>query len=237
MLSDDSVPEDEKDARLHHADGASFQQALDVGCHICIQSWVQFERPTALGQTRYYLFLERQSPDCSRVCIDHYEILPKFRSSNIALGRARLYLQPWPIEHDQMTAAHGATKEANTGLSGSTRSGQSFAFLTSKYERCRANHQKCFLAQAGQYLPTRLLDIGSEEAGNICLVSRKNFRPNAEYSTLSHCWGQAVSQKLTTSTEAMLRNGIAIGELPRTFQHAVKVSTELKIPYLWIDSL
>lgn len=302
MLADEYIPEEEF-AQIHHRDGESFQQALDMGCQICTQSWYQLERPAALGRTTYHLTADKNAPEILGLTFAHvvgsdgshsgseeslsdslqsfatvrsYDLRSKdlreddrqpehlqpegsqpdvshsedYKSedynsedhhsedhksegsqsehSQSEDDHAGFIFRPWSVEYAQMAAAR---------LSNSTRSAQSFAFLTSKLANCRANHQDCSYSQISQYIPTRLLDVGGEGTKVIHLVSRDDVRANAEYATLSHCWGQAVSQKLTQSTEAMLRNEIAISNLPRTFQDAVEVSQKMRIPYLWIDSL
>jgi hypothetical protein len=59
---------------------------------------------------------------------------------------------------------------------------------------------------------------------------------------LSHRWGELTDeqkQRYCTTKENITRRGegFKIDELPRTFQDAVKVTRELRIRYLWIDSL
>lgn len=55
--------------------------------------------------------------------------------------------------------------------------------------------------------------------------------------TLSHCWGDGQHIKLRRTCSESFKNGIALEDLPRTFQDAVTTARRLKISYLWIDSL
>lgn len=57
------------------------------------------------------------------------------------------------------------------------------------------------------------------------------------YATLSHCWGLSSPLTTTLATLETRKSGIALQELPLTFQHAVIVARQLEIPFLWIDSL
>ncbi|KAB2574045.1 hypothetical protein DBV05_g7326 [Lasiodiplodia theobromae] len=62
--------------------------------------------------------------------------------------------------------------------------------------------------------------------------------PNIQYIALSHRWGTK-SQPMTTkhSTLQERRNRIPFASLPLTFRHAVQVTRDLGVRYLWIDSL
>ena len=55
--------------------------------------------------------------------------------------------------------------------------------------------------------------------------------------TLSHCWGQRELIKNTNATYKTLQAGIADSQLPPLYRDVVKVCRDLKIHYLWIDSL
>lgn len=63
-----------------------------------------------------------------------------------------------------------------------------------------------------------------------------------EYIALSHCWGDLsveAKKEFCTTTEnfTQRRIGFNVSSLPKTFQDAVRVTRELGILYLWIDSL
>jgi hypothetical protein len=60
-----------------------------------------------------------------------------------------------------------------------------------------------------------------------------------EYIALSHCWGGDVVGKLTTKNYAALRRRIFEGpdSLPQTFIDAIKITREMGLRHLWIDSL
>jgi hypothetical protein len=58
------------------------------------------------------------------------------------------------------------------------------------------------------------------------------------YTVLSHCWGKDPQRiMLTKSTVEMLKEGIALSSLPKTFQDAIAVTRTFQIQYIWIDSL
>jgi hypothetical protein len=57
------------------------------------------------------------------------------------------------------------------------------------------------------------------------------------YFTLSHCWGGSQPVKLTCESEQLLRDGIDIDVLPKTFQHAIQICRQMDVSYMWIDSM
>jgi hypothetical protein len=60
----------------------------------------------------------------------------------------------------------------------------------------------------------------------------------AAYTVLSHCWGKNPQHiMLTKSTVEMLKTGIALSSLPKTFQDAIAITRIFDIQYVWIDSL
>lgn len=131
--------------------------------------------------------------------------------------------------------AHTSRHRVET-LSTSTLSDDSIAFLKERLEHCLEQHSRCS-AILGRP-PTRLLRIQMSEAetGQVYLEDSKSFG-KYEYATLSHCWGDVQPIKLTRSTEANLRAGVALRELPKTFRDAVYVCDRLGLRYIWIDSL
>lgn len=230
MLANEDIPKQRGKARWHHVDGGSFQQSLDMGCHICTQSWVKFDRPGVLGPTKYSLSKENSS-EFHEFSISHY-IRPQE-----GYDSAYFVAQPWSIQHAQLIGKGRIASNSDTWLSDSTGSDQSFEFLASKYRECLLHHRKCSVALAGRYMPTRLLDINDEDADSVRLVDMIRSTRGAYYVTVSHCWGNSISFKLIQSTETSLRGGIPISRLPRTFEHAVVVARKMNLRYLWIDSL
>ncbi|KAF2175131.1 hypothetical protein K469DRAFT_537459, partial [Zopfia rhizophila CBS 207.26] len=57
------------------------------------------------------------------------------------------------------------------------------------------------------------------------------------YVTLSHCWGGRYRCDLRKDTYIGLRAFIPITKLGRNFQHAITITRQLEIHYLWIGSL
>lgn len=87
-------------------------------------------------------------------------------------------------------------------------------------------------------LPTRLLQIGfASDDSAIYLVIGDRLPHNTPYATLSHCWGGKLPIKLTTKNLKSYTQRIPVEDLTVKFRQAVKVTREIGINYLWIDSL
>lgn len=108
---------------------------------------------------------------------------------------------------------------------------------------CKANHAQCRLHHASssrKWRPTRLISFTESpgrETDVIRLVDGASLPDDAEYVALSHCWGKVHLTRLLASTEADLRAGYPISQLPKTFREAIQVCRWLDYRYIWIDSL
>lgn len=112
------------------------------------------------------------------------------------------------------------------------------SFLKCKLAECLATHEKCQeLSRVESVYPTRLLYIDYNKDEKVVKLQDKDFDPTGHYVTLSHCWGNLQFLKLTEDTESLLRRGIAIDRLPKTFQEAIDLCHKMGSKYLWIDSL
>lgn len=208
----------------HHPNGDSFQQAIRMGCRICVHVWVGLDRPDVLLSTASYT-LPSMDDDMPAIGIGH--------------GNSFVWivLRRRSVKTANVRSEGCETNGLRTWLSGNTGSAQSFEFLMSKYTQCTLQHQKCIQPKTGKYLPSRLLDVGTEQHAIVRLVDRGHILLDASYVTLSHCWGTSVPLKLTALTEAMLGTGVADVQLSKTFLHAVTVTRKMNLSYLWIDSL
>ncbi|CAI6338535.1 unnamed protein product [Periconia digitata] len=83
-------------------------------------------------------------------------------------------------------------------------------------------------------LPTRVVDVGLK-SGTVKLVESKGRK--AKYICLSHCWGREPINTTITSNLRSRTLQIPWDELTKTFQHAITLTRDLGIEYIWIDSL
>ena len=105
---------------------------------------------------------------------------------------------------------------------------------------CDESHKDC-QGLITDYLPTRLIDIGSSENSRIHLLETRNEKPaNTKYIALSHPWGDPVRHPPFKTLQKNLNeflHQISYDQLPATFKDAIKTARALGIRYLWIDSL
>jgi hypothetical protein len=84
-------------------------------------------------------------------------------------------------------------------------------------------------------LPTRVLDVGNRRSPILKLV--QGSKHQGRYMTLSHCWGK---ETFLVTMKANLQNhqvSIPPNGLSQTFKGAICITRQLRIKYLWIDSL
>lgn len=121
---------------------------------------------------------------------------------------------------------------------------EQFALLNSLIRKCDETHD-CMAVQKHSEslakLPTRLIDVGREDAEPIRLVqTSQESSAKGPYIALSHCWGSlSREQRFCTYADniAQRKAHIAYDALPPSFRDAVRVTRALGIRYLWIDSL
>lgn len=120
-----------------------------------------------------------------------------------------------------------------------------FNVLRGWLEDCN-KHAECSLNRpASSRSPTRVIDVGQVGSHKVHLCKTATWetrqREVLKYVALSHPWGAAETNDhfCTTSSNIQERveRGILVDDLPDTFKHAVTVTRELGVQYLWIDSL
>ncbi|KAF4957073.1 hypothetical protein FSARC_11404 [Fusarium sarcochroum] len=109
-----------------------------------------------------------------------------------------------------------------------------FTILSTWLANCWELHQHNYLWDTLLPPPTRLIDVRKDK-GTVYL--RNELKPGTKYVALSHRWGKSQPVITTKANLEARSNGITFSELPRTFQDAVTVTRNLRIDYLWIDSL
>ena len=109
--------------------------------------------------------------------------------------------------------------------------------------QCTAAHEGCMHAARPLYdrrLPTRPLDTGplDDLSPHFRIVSTTEMdSATTNFAALSHCWGpHPLLRTLTTNFNAHCHS-IAASVLPKSFVEAAAVARNLRIRYLWIDSL
>ncbi|OBR10482.1 TOL protein [Colletotrichum higginsianum IMI 349063] len=117
---------------------------------------------------------------------------------------------------------------------------------------CDKNHAMCCSDNnPGSYparTPTRLIDVGPKGQETVRLLETRSSQQGEdpskpagfEYIALSHPWGdRALHQHFCTTRDNIHdhMNRISDDSLPATFKDAIRVTRDLNVRYLWIDSL
>ncbi|KAH0600147.1 hypothetical protein MHUMG1_01143 [Metarhizium humberi] len=133
-------------------------------------------------------------------------------------------------------------KPPSFGDVGGDRSGLHRAYesrLLQRWSRdCLENHKGC--RRGTGFLPTRLIDVGTEADPRLVLVLSAGIRSaDKRYNALSHCWGLTMPEAAKTMARTLRDHlgSISADMLPRTFQDFVQNTRRLGVPYVWIDSL
>jgi hypothetical protein len=101
---------------------------------------------------------------------------------------------------------------------------------------CRRDHDECRKHQKKlpQKCPTRLIKVSGANPKVICICSPGSNEP---YAVLSYCWGGEQELQTTRARLEQRRSGFPLEELPQTIQEAVQITRQLKLEYLWVDSI
>jgi hypothetical protein len=106
---------------------------------------------------------------------------------------------------------------------------------------CLKSHASCGIIYDTKFMPSRLIDVGSERQNFVNLTDAwlSSGRPSSKYLTLSHCWGLSMPESAKTTTLNLSRHfrRIRIRKLPKTFRDAIMMTRRLGYRYIWIDSL
>jgi hypothetical protein len=230
----------------HHSTAASFQAAIEFGCALCIRLWAAFrsdsarlvdkqnaddEQGPALNPTTF------RGPWTSGTL---WRWIFEFYCGNY---ECRIFLQS---SSDDLKAAYysPAGTQSSTGpdahpsSSRTTGDGIAMRYLHDQLQQCLHHHKSCHPASHDQdFVPTRLLDVGSTSDANVHLCDDTSCLTGASYVVLSHCWGKLRCITLSSSSLKSLKDGIPVTSLTNTFQDAIAVTRKLQHRYLWIDSL
>src|SRR5690242_20613458 len=106
-----------------------------------------------------------------------------------------------------------------------------------KHKECQINAIGISLNQEKPRLPSRVIDVGSHSGQDPPYLMVTKDTQHGFYTTLSHCWGQAIQLRTTKDSVSDHCQQILWSSLCKTYQEAITITKALKIRYLWIDSL
>ncbi|KAH7155791.1 hypothetical protein B0J13DRAFT_521913 [Dactylonectria estremocensis] len=146
---------------------------------------------------------------------------------------ANLYMIPEPQTCSLQNIQIGLPNLPDAG------SAAHFRTLREWLDSCDSAHQ-CFPEQV-DFTPTRLLDVSYNDYGTVKLLDRGHDQVKSKkYVALSHRWGSPKHHAKFCASKSnidILRGGIKVSALPKTFQDAVDVTRGLGLCRLWIDSV
>lgn len=124
-------------------------------------------------------------------------------------------------------------------ISGSTSSRDPHKLIRSWINYCKTNHGICeqWDKSRSDWNPTRLLDVGEDEASTIRLYEPRQAEGPVIYNTLSHRWGTSNMITLLEANKNEFEQEIPITSLNHVFQDAISTTRRLGVRYLWIDCL
>ena len=113
-------------------------------------------------------------------------------------------------------------------------------------DNCEKNHVDCARSES-IFMPTRVLDVGSEDsqAPRLVLTANLNFTDShldtiaCRYLALSHCWGLTMPPTAITTSFTIVerQRAIPLASLSRTFVDFISIARRMHVRYVWIDSL
>lgn len=231
----DNIPESDFEKVEIHASYAELSACADSICELCMF----FRRECWYG---FGLWEENLSQNITKAmegsfAVDFY--LGYTTCHRIHLGdEITLIRCTGPLSFPTSEKIHGfqEIREANPPLEWSLEKCRNWL------SKCLNYHKRCGHRGTGKsgFLPTRLLDVGSQQQQLIRLVLSENLEESvkATYATLSYCWGATNDTARTTKKNLNDRlEGIQVESLPRTLQDAIILTRGLDIRYLWIDAL
>ncbi|KAL5316583.1 hypothetical protein ACEPPN_015632 [Leptodophora sp. 'Broadleaf-Isolate-01'] len=86
-------------------------------------------------------------------------------------------------------------------------------------------------------LPTRVIDVNSDDNLQRLSLHRRLLRERGQYAALSYCWGDPPHPFVTTADLIQDPSQRDWSQLPATIQDAIRVTRALGLRYLWVDSL
>ncbi|KAJ4133477.1 hypothetical protein NW768_005063 [Fusarium equiseti] len=93
----------------------------------------------------------------------------------------------------------------------------------------------------GSHLPTRLLHCqpSSVSGGTptVKLLDTIDLSPSTRYVALTHRWGTVQPLMLLKALKDAFHSNIPFVSIPATFQDAIRLTNDIGIEYIWIDSL
>jgi hypothetical protein len=139
-----------------------------------------------------------------------------------------------------LTGVGDATEEiAQTNLNGQTSSGSRENLQLAKMwlHNCMHSHLSCNPPKTANWLPSRLLHVGSQDEPVLRLILSSSISLESQYAALSHRWGTNKGFLLTSANFPQYLKSIPVSGLSSTLRDAVDTTRGIGLQYLWVDSM
>jgi hypothetical protein len=136
-----------------------------------------------------------------------------------------------------MTADPAARFISSRPVLGYADESKVFATARAWVEDCLRNHAGTCPPNTRVPLPSRLIDVGDDTIAPDVRLRVFERGETGEYTALSYCWGGPQPVTTTLSNIGSMRQRIALSDLPRTLQDAIRVTRSIGQRYLWVDAL
>ncbi|KAF4621713.1 hypothetical protein G7Y89_g14491 [Cudoniella acicularis] len=107
-----------------------------------------------------------------------------------------------------------------------------------EHPNCNSTISGVAIGSANVILPSRVIDVSPKTKEGVPRLHTTVEGERGSYTTLSHVWGKG--GEIPQTTKEWIEKGnfeLPTESLPTTFRDAIKITKELGIQYLWIDSL
>jgi hypothetical protein len=136
--------------------------------------------------------------------------------------------QPLSDDLAQLLRGHSRRNDMSTGSEFCLELAQRW------FQTCRESHSLC--STRSNRLPSRVIDVGPSDGSQDPVLFISNSK-QADYVTLSYCWGDSNPFQTTTKNIKQRKAGMHLKEMPQTFQDAIAITRAFNVRYLWIDAL
>ncbi|VUC24478.1 unnamed protein product [Clonostachys rosea] len=225
---------------------------LCAKCYICSISWEHLagshDPPAELvallqgkqlpDKKCHFNYILYQDSDCEQGDVFRFDIIPQDEDG------------AWRISFCLVPLSTGITEDYFSGkisvvrAPSTTGAEEALSLAYSWYLSCSSQHSQCLIPSSSKkgWLPTRLLDIGTQDTGIWKLIETGNkWSSSSEtppYLTLSYRWGTKPQRLLLRTTNIKdFVQGLSSRDLAMTFRDFETVARRFGIRYLWIDAL
>ena len=221
----------------HHSSIKDLVHSFENGCPLCTRAWVDFHR-------EYPDVTSAEAGLCTK---GSWSQSSDARYNDSPIDQLRLSVVCYDTAHEPLrrVSLHQIEFQLHMAeslqLSSSEQRPRNTASIDASQwlHLCNTEHDCCTLLPRNFHRPPRLLHVVEDK---VVLEDTDTLIPGGnvlKYATLSHCWGSEANRPLCLgpASEGTLKQGIAISDLPPTFEHAAEITRKLGLEWLWIDSL